>query len=882
MLLMGALSFSSPWLLATALALPGLWWLLRLTPPPPLLFAFPAVRLLFGLTSPNQTAQSAPPWLIALRLALVTALILGSAGPAWHRAVAPRGAPLLIVVDNGWTAGKQWGQRRQLLLSLIAEAEREHQPVALLATAPPADGGAIALDGAMTASAAKAIAEALMPQPWRQDRKAALKALDSLPHGRAMRVLWLCDGFEDGDGATLAARLQTYGQLEMAMTRPEERAQFLLPPGGDQNGTILRLRRPAGGGAVHGVLRALDEQGRSLALLDVGWEEGATEAMTSASWPSELKNRVTRIVIDGEMTAGATLLLDGRWSRHAVGLADEGGSDRIPLLDDLFYGERALTGFAEVRRGSIATLLQRPLSLMILPDRGALSEEDHGQLRRWVTEGGTLLRFAGPQLAGNPDDLLPVRLRGDERLLGGALSWAQPMAVAPMPESGPFAGLPIPPDLTVSAQILAEPDLFLTEKSWAKLVDGTPLVTGAQLGKGWLVLIHTTAWPGWSNLALSGLFPEMLHRLLDRSQGIANEASDRPLPPLSQLDGLGHLVPPGAAAEAWPAGGKGVVIGPRHPPGYYGEGGLRRAVNLDPTFPALRPMALPAGALPLDLAQGEKTVDLAPYFLTLALLLLLLDLGLLTGLRRRAALMALAVGLLSAPALAADDVAAALEARLAYVLTGDGAVDEVSRAGLAGLSRQALRRTTALLAEPDGVDLERDSLSVYPLLYWPLTPAQRSLSPTAQSRLNDFMRHGGMLLIDSRDGGATPPERLRLITKGLDIPPLTIVGEQHVLAKSFYLLRDFPGRLAGAPVFAAEGGDAAHDFVSPVLIGGNDWAAAWAFDRQGVSMFPVAPGGEEQREMAFRFGINLLIYALTGSYKADQVHVPAILERMRR
>ena len=139
-----------------------------------------------------------------------------------------------------------------------------------------------------------------------------------------------------------------------------------------------------------------------------------------------------------------------------------------------------------------------------------------------------------------------------------------------------------------------------------------------------------------------------------------------------------------------------------------------------------------------------------------------------------------------------------------------------------------------------------------------------------------------MLLIDSRDGGITPPERLRELTKGIDIPPLALVTEEHVLSKSFYLLHDFPGRLAGAGLYAEEQGDAGHDFVSSVLIGGNDWAAAWAADKTGNPQFPVVPGGEAQREMAFRFGINLVIYALTGSYKADQVHVQAILERMHR
>jgi hypothetical protein len=880
MLTLGALSFSSPWLLAAGLILPLLWWLLRVTPPPPRRFDFPAVRLLFGLKSAQQTAQAAPLWLIILRLVMAAAAIVAAAGPAWHRDRSVSDGPWLIVVDNGWESGKHWEQRRQRLDHFITQAERDHQPVALLATAPPADAGAIAVAGPMAASAARSVAEALLPQPWPTDRKSAAKAMDGLPHGRAMRVLWLGDGFDAPGSDDLAARLETYGRLEMMLPRQDDRAQMLLPPLSERGETRLRALRPAGGGAGSSQLRALDEKGRSLAIVAIDWADGATEGEAAADWPNEMKSRMTRIVVDGEDNAGATLLLDGGWSRHAVGLIDDGGDDRIPLLDDLFYGERALSGFAEARRGSIATLLQRPLSLMILSDRGALPEREQGQLRQWVSEGGTLVRFAGPRLAGNPDDLLPVRLRRNERLLGGSLSWAQPMALAPMPEGSPFAGLAVPPDLSVSAQILAEPDLALAEKTWARLVDGTPLVTGAPLGKGWLVLIHTTAWPGWSNLSLSGLFPEMLHRLLDRSQGIAPENADRPLPAIQQLDGFGRLAPPGAAAEAWPAGGA-VLPGPRHPPGYYGEGGRRRAVNLGMMALPPKPMALPAGAMALNPGVADRDRDLTPWFLTAALLLLLLDLLLVTGLRRRA--VALLLMLLAGQAVqAADDVAAVLDTRLAFILTGDRAVDEVSRSGLAALTRQLIRRTTCVLAEPDAVDPERDHLSVYPLLYWPISPAQPPLSPAARDRINDFLRHGGLLLIDSRDGGVLTAERLRKVTEGIDIPVLTPVTDQHVVAKSFYLLHDFPGRLDGATLFAEEGGDAAHDFVSPVLIGGNDWAAAWATDKQGSPSFATVPGGEQQREMAFRFGVNLVIYALTGSYKADQVHVPAILERMHR
>ncbi len=157
-----------------------------------------------------------------------------------------------------------------------------------------------------------------------------------------------------------------------------------------------------------------------------------------------------------------------------------------------------------------------------------------------------------------------------------------------------------------------------------------------------------------------------------------------------------------------------------------------------------------------------------------------------------------------------------------------------------------------------------------------------------------------MILFDTRDadvarfGAASPNGRkLQRLAAPLDIPPLEPVPSDHVLTRSFYLLQDFPGRFASRDVWVeAAPADAEkiegmpfrnlNDGVSPVVIGGNDWAAAWAMDRRGNALYPVGRGrtGERQRELAYRFGVNLVMHVLTGNYKSDQVHVPALLDRL--
>jgi len=134
------------------------------------------------------------------------------------------------------------------------------------------------------------------------------------------------------------------------------------------------------------------------------------------------------------------------------------------------------------------------------------------------------------------------------------------------------------------------------------------------------------------------------------------------------------------------------------------------------------------------------------------------------------------------------------------------------------------------------------------------------------------------------DRTISSPDRL-LTTTTRSKPPA-----DHVLTKAFYLMRGFPGRWDGGTLWVEarapddESGDTRRalkaDGVSAILVTSNDFAGAWAHGEDNRPLFAAVPGGEVQREMAFRAGINIVMYALTGNYKADQVHVPALLERL--
>jgi hypothetical protein len=908
---------AAPLMLLGLLVLPLLWWLLRAVPPAPRMQSFPAMRLLAGLKATRQEALRAPPWLLLLRLLAGALLVLGLAQPVLVQAgaMAPASPTLLIVLDDGWAASADWPARIAALDALLDRAGRAGQQVRLLGTTADENGRVVPPGPPMRPSQLRAAIDARRPRSWNTDRAAAARALAGLD-GTAGSIVYLSDGLATAGDAALAAALHRLGPVG-EWRADAGRLRLLLPPGSNADGLVARVGALPQATARPFTVRAEDAEGGTLARVGGVIPAHALQAQAPVTLPAELRNRIARLLLDGTPGPAGLRLLDEGDRRRPVGLIASGSFTDAPLLGPLFYLRRALAPDNELRTGDVPALLSRQLSVLIAPDGTLEDVQARHRVADWVRAGGMLIRFAGPRLATGeqadveaPADpaasitqtLLPAPLLGGARTLGGAMSWSRPARLAPFGADTPFAGLDAPADVTVSRQVLARPAIDLDARSWARLSDGTPLVTHAALGHGQVVLFHVTSTSDWSTLPFSGLFVQMLHRLVQRSVGQGAQAGDAVLSPVSTLDGDAVAVAPPPAARGLAAHAFGQVAASAvHPPGLYGPPSDRRALNAGDALPPLAASA-PFGAAS-DLAGRLPDRPLGPWLLAAALVLLAVELvatlrlrGLLPPVPARAARPMLALlaagGLawsLGISAHAQDAPPAALQTRLGYVVTGDAQADSVSRQGLEGLSSYVNARTSAMLGHPDAVHPGQDDLAFYPLLYWPITQGATA-EPAAIAALNGYMNRGGILLIDTRGSdagggsftglGAPGPQALRQATSGLDIPPLAPVDNRHVLSHSFYLLHAFPGRYVGAPVWVAASGEQGNDNVSPLIIGGNDWASAWATDASGNNPYAVIPGGERQRTLAYRFGVNAVIYALTGDYKSDQVHVPALLQRL--
>jgi hypothetical protein len=935
------LSFGFPAILWGLLALPVIWWLLRLTPPKPQQEVFPPLRILANVLKREETPHQSPWWLTLLRLLMAALIVMALAEPVFNpRERTPTGGgTLALVIDNGWASAADWDRRSATAERLISDAASTGIPVLLAFTAEKPN----AEIGPFDAEEARNRLHAAEPRPIPVDRPAVYarvaEAIGTLP---STSVAVLADGLaQDGDEAAFNDLLGGNAENVIWVT-PENLSMIgLTATENDVDGfELTAIRAPGETMPRQATVGAFDDRGRRIADTSLSFAAGEAQTTARLTVPFELRNDFSSITIDGQNQAAAVRVLDDNSKRRRIGLLSQSEADQAqPLLSPLYYIRRALEPYADLISPSSADLaqaipqiLEQKPAMIVMSDVGTIPEAARTQLVEWVRDGGTLVRFAGSRLAaaGNDDDLLPVRLRIGERSMGGALSWASPQAVTEFPQNGPFAGLNPPMEVTVSRQILAEPSSDIVERTWASLADGTPLVTGAKREKGTIALFHVTPEATWSNLPISGSFVEMLRRIvqLSRNQGTATDSNDQAgasLAPYRMIAADGALVPPTPDARPLIAGPGPHPITIENPPGLYGTEEGVQALNLLPAEATFTPLVRPQIAAPVTEMRYafDESRNLKGSLMAAALLLMVLDtlavfwMGGLFSRRRKqkrassavanVALLALVTGavLFAAPTFAQDAkpgdeeaIAAITTTRLAYVVTGDNSVDSISLAGLEGLTRFLVDKTALEPGEPAGVDISTDELSFYPLIYWPVDPNAAMPSEDAIARIDAYMQQGGTVLFDTRDqyangidaGSASPStERLRDILGNLNVPPLEPVPEDHVLTKSFFIMPEFPGRFNGSPLWVEASPEASNsdnrpvrtgDGVSPIMITANDFAGAWAMNQNGEPLLPTVPSDPMQRIYALRSGVNIVMYMLTGNYKSDQVHVPALLERL--
>ncbi|MEM1235095.1 MAG: BatA domain-containing protein, partial [Pseudomonadota bacterium] len=368
MLTLGPLGFAAPWLLLGLIALPILWLLLRAVPPAPIRRRFPGVALLLGLNDDETTTDKTPWWLLLLRMLAVAAAIIGFSGPVLNPETEDAGrGPILVLMDGGWAEASSWAARMERIEALLADASRDGRPVAIAQLAEP-DAGDITFQAAESWTARLA---GFAPQPWLPDEAAHAAFAERVVDAGNFETFWMSDGVARPGRDTLLAALEAKGEVR-AFESP--RAVFALEPVRFEDGEVrVTGHRLRGAGEQRAQIAAFgrDPAGieRILATATLDFEDGAQQAATALVLPPELRNRITRLAVTGQRSAGAVALTDDGLRRREVALmAGRGDREGLELLSPLHYLEQALIPTADIIDGAMSDILLANPDVIVMAD----------------------------------------------------------------------------------------------------------------------------------------------------------------------------------------------------------------------------------------------------------------------------------------------------------------------------------------------------------------------------------------------------------------------------------------------------------------------------------------------------------------------------------
>jgi len=749
-LTLGGLTFLAPLTLLGLLSLPIIWWILKITPPRPKKAVFPPLRLLQQVKTEEETPNATPLWLLLFRFLLIGLIVFALSLPIIKQAEGIEDRPLTLLLDTHWAAGANWTAMSQEAEARIADARRKNLSVRIITSTRASTD--TELPSFKPADQALNTLRTIFPDPLPFDAayvEAALRRPDISVGLEDSDALWISAGLDTAPMNAPIEILETAARLTRIV--PVETTVPLIAGAVTEtaDGFQAQWHRPEHIGTRRSTIEAISRDGRLIERQIINFAPGQDVAESRFRLPPNLRRRVAMLRSADARTAGSVKLFDDSWGRPVIGLLAPSEDTASPLLSEPFYTQSALLPFADMFTGDLDYLLSLSPEILIMPDVARIASPE---LTDYVEQGGLLIRFAGPKLAQRADDLLPVQIRdGDNggRAFGGALTWEDPQSIAAFSNESPFFGLNVPDEIEIRKQVMAAASAETDSKTWARLTDGSPIVTAAPRGLGQIVLFHVTASPDWSNLALSGLYVDMLRRILPLAGQSSRKsvATDGDWSPDRVLNGVGRLDNPSIETATLPAAiAETAPITRLHPPGLYRQGQRLKARNMI-NDAAPYDVITAADGLRTERLGGTRDKNIIGWLLGIAMTLLALDVicslyasGRLRP-RRKAAGTVAALCLMalvfippqSAHAQDAPDIV--LDLHVGYVKTGNGSLDQISEDAMNGLSTALNNRTTIEPVGVRGVDLDNDELSFFPFIYWPVAADIETLSPQTAASL---------------------------------------------------------------------------------------------------------------------------------------------------
>ncbi|MBN8646846.1 MAG: DUF4159 domain-containing protein [Caulobacterales bacterium] len=873
-----SLQFLSPIALFVLVALPIIYIVSRFVPKPPKSINFGAIFILKNIIAPRPIPKHAPLWLKILRLFLAGIFILACAMPILQNPNSAKiiSKDILLVIDDDVANANEFNQIKNELKNFIDIESTKNNALKLVVQ----NCNSKTLNPINSPQNAKNYIDTIIPKPIICDKGNYIKTLGDIREN--YRVIYIANNVNQLNDAKFFEILNRISNGDLIIRRPNINFAIIESANIEKNGLRLNI---ISNGQFSKKITIFGEN--SKVLISNNIHNGGNFIEISQN----ILRMAQYLKIEGQNNAAATYIIDA-FNRRPLILTPKANSSDQPLLSDANFINSAMEIIGDVKNYEGKIDFKAAPNAIIFGDVENFDDVETNALMQYLKNGGTIIRFLGPKSLSkeeSPFFTAPINLVPHILSTGFAV---ENLSIAPLPKNSIFSDIEFPQKINIGQSILLK-SANNDAKTLINLSDGAPLLSMREIGAGKLYMFHTSAAPIWSDIGLSNLQLAFLKRIILQTSAKAIPASTLEanviLRPRIVIDENGNLSKNtnGIKPFITPITNQ-TKVDNDHYAGIYEGDGASLVINAGTNIKELKPQNLPKSQ---DFENDTKSLALYSYLLFFGFILLLID-NMILNLPKFS--FKKASGIVSALIIFAfliphptnaqtksqeksDDI------KLTFLITPDNITNEQAKAGLNGIS-QILRRRTNI--EPSGIiglDPSKDELAKHPIIYWLLPKTSQSLPLEAVQNLNKYMQNGGILFIDTR-GLSMEPKRAQDILKtavnGLKIPPLEKVPPEHVLKKTFYILQNFPGFYSNASLWVqsdATTNYSANDGVSPIIISNGDLARAWA-QKTPENGFD-AINDDFAHELSLRVGINIYLYALTGQYKADQVHVRSLLER---
>lgn len=898
------ISFVYPYSLILLIFLPFLIRFLITSPLLPKLKKFPSIIFLANYKSIDQKSAKLNYPIIILRLLIILFLIFAFSNPIFSSGNTKKSSDL-IIIDNGWTSGTIWNVRKQKIIELLSAKEIKNQEFFLLTTTELANEKLSNYNSKNFAEAINFV-KSIKPLSWSPNYKNVKRSVEDRIDSFD-KVYWFTEKTINTEKSNLLNFLKNYNLTIVASSENEIPPVLKVFP---ENDTTYKIE-------IHhykkkftkGTINCFDEEQRLIFRQKfeqkIVENEDTFTTKFELKLPYQIKDKIFYFQLDDINSVSTKFFLNRLRQKKVIGIVND-KKNEVDFQRGSYYTRKGVEKNNVIIEEGLSKLLTKSVSSIFIDDSNSTNNIKE-QTLSWIKSGGIMIKYGGPNLlstfADNPNNIFlnKLSLSKIETTLDSKLSLKKNLKIKEeTDEEEFFFGIKIPNEIVVKKYIQLDISYLTNDvEVLLRLENGAPIISSSKVGSGRIIFFHIPVNNLWSNFPLSYSFIEIIQRIINLSKGI-DEKKERIFQPYLSLDAIGNFLP--ASAQVLSVNNfkpsNSIVLNYNQPPGIYKDYDGFIAVNFGNNFSNSYKFKNLGSNLNFEELITDKSISLRPILLTLAILFFLIDTLItlyLRGLIRFDYLlrifpkvfMIIFITLISKTIIAKDISKDKIsETKIGYILTNNSLIDENSRNGLMQISKFVSKKTASILNKPEGINLQNQELFYYPLIYWPLINTNIKLSSEESKKINSFLKDGGLLLVDCKLNFSTFDldnclAKFKDLVKISELSKFSKLGKNHGIAKSFYLIENFPG-VENNEVFFSKVDSQFNDNAASVVLSNNNWSNAWAKDSNENFIFPLLDNSENQRITSIRFGINLVIYALTGNYKADQIHVPEILKRLKK